>query len=358
MPTMQDIADRAGVARATVSNVLTGRFPAKRSDAARRAAQIRRIATQLGYRPSTAARAVRTGRTGFIGMIRSPSLAYSVCDHAFEFGLDEALHARGLCLLRDIIDEPLRQNSEHAQAPRIVRENAVDGLLINYAFGTPPAVRQVLDRCRLPAIWINRKREENCVRPNDQGAAIEATRYLIQRGHRHIGFVCAPAYPWQLEGETHYSGPDRLAGYEQTLRQAGLPAHRIDLPLMSRHSHERVGHLLRCYVDLLRRPDRPSAVLCDGGGREMCHAAALLGLRVPQDLSVMTFDNDAGGDERVAVDRVLVRYWAMGRVAVSELCALIDQPDRPRPAVLIPFEFHQAGTVAAPGPNPLPGGTV
>lgn len=345
MPTMQDIAERVGVHRATVSNVLNGKLRAERSDAARRAAKIRRVAAEMGYRPNTAARATRTGRTGFIGMIHSPWPTYSVTDPAFAWGVDEALDVRGLCLVRDTLHVSSPDQPD-PRPPRIVRENAVDGLLINYAFGLPASVRGLLEHCCIPAVWINRKRDRNCVRPNDAGAALEATRYLIEQGHRRIdlvrGLVAAP------QVEPHYSILDRQAGYEQAMREAGLTPCVVDLPPSPAGYEERLGYLLRCYVQWLRQADRPSAVLCHVGGREMCHAAALVGLRVPDELSVMSFDDDAGADERVAVDRVLVRHRAVGRAAVGELCALIDEPNVPRPPVLVPFEFHRTGTVARP----------
>jgi len=349
MPTMQDIADRVGVHQATVSNVLNGKLRATRSDAARRAAEIRRVAVEMGYRPSAAARAVRTGRTGFVGMLRSPSPACSVLEPLLDAGIDEALHACGLCLVRDIVDD-ISEHQINDPPPRIVRENVVDGLLINYAFGTPPAVRDLLDRCRVPAIWINRKRDTNCVRPNDEGAAVEATRHLLAHGHRRIAFIPQPAYEEPAQWEQHYSVADRQSGYEQAMREAGLTPRIMELPPMSACDFLRVGHLVRSCVQWLGQPDRPSAVLCgfSGGGRTMLLAAAYAGLRVPEDLSVMTFDNDAGADEHIAVDRVLVRYRAMGCAAVSELCVLIDRPDVPRRPVVIPFEFHRTGSVARP----------
>ncbi len=346
MASLRDIAEQVGVSVNTVSRVFNGKTKERWSRVARQAEEIRRVAKELGYRPTTAARAVRTGRTGFLGMIHSPEPAYSVRNPAFDYGVEQELHARGLCLVHDLIDGPLRQGDQDAQLPQIVRENTVDGLLINYAYGTPPALREVLDRCHIPAIWINRKRDSNCVRPNDLGAALAATRYLIEQGHTRIGLVMLPAQPLQVE--RHYSVGDRRAGHEQAMREAGRTPRVFELPPVPADFNQRVGHLLRCYVQLLRQADRPSAVLCLDGGREMCHAAALAGLRVPQDLSVMTFDNEADADERVGVDRVLVRYWGMGRVAIRELCALMDRPEIPRRPVLIPLEFHRTGTVSRP----------
>lgn len=342
-PTMEDIARRAGVHRATVSNVLNGRLKSQRSDAARRAEQIRQIAQEMGYRPSQAARATRTGRTGFIGMIRSQSLHMSVHNPEFDSGIDEALYQRGFCLVRDIIGD------DATSVPRIVEENVVDGLLINYAFGTPPPVRDLLDRCKIPAVWINRERDSNCVRPADEGAAFEATEELLRFGHHDIALLMVrnqtPPY------EIHYSEKAREDGFSRAMQRAGLKP-RIDhliAPPASTETRKR-GWLLKACVAYLQRADRPSAVLCNFNGRTMLHAAEVARLSVPKDLSVIAFDTEAAADERTAVDRLLVPHVPMGRAAVEEACALIDNPTRSRPPVIIPFEYHRTGTV---GPHSI-----
>jgi LacI family transcriptional regulator len=336
---MKDIAQRAGVHRATVSNVLNGKFKAERSDAARRAAKIRKIAAEMGYRPATFARATRTGETGLVGMIKSPSLADSVHAPEFEAGVIETLHANGLCLLLDVIDDSPKD------APRILRERVVNGMLINYVSRTPQPVRDILDRCDVPAIWINRKLETHCVRPNDEGAAREATRHLLAHGHRHV--ACIVPQPTTDAG-MHYSMADRQAGYEYVMRQAGLTPQTITLHPDYESFRNDHGGILRRAVEFLSRPNRPTAILGNVDGPALLLAAASLGISVPEDLSVMAFDNQASMGQVMTYDRVLVPYKGMGRAAVMELLNLIDRPDAPRPAVLIPFDFQRMGTVVRP----------
>ncbi len=352
MATMQDIADLVGVNRATVSNVLNGRLASTRRDAAARAREIRRVAEEIGYRPSQAARATRTGRTGFVGMICSARLSHSVHSASFNSGVDEALHQRGMCLLRDLIGDPLNPDDDGAAAPRIVREDAVDGLLVNYAFGTPPLVRDLIDRCQIPALWINRKRDANCVRPNDEGAAREATRHVLSFGHRRVAFLTVRPAPAHLAEDRHYSVADRQAGYAHEMIEAGLTPRVLSLPPHHPGEYE-PGYIHRACLALLQDPDRPTAIVCGGDyGRPLVAAAWKLGLRVPEDLSVITFDNHAQADHNLAVDRVLVPYFPMGVAAVTELLALIDDPAEPRRPVVLPFEFHRTGSVSRPTPGP------
>jgi LacI family transcriptional regulator len=347
---MQDIADRVGVHRVTVSNVLNGKLKGLRSDALKRADEIRRVAAELGFRPSAAARATRTGRTGFIGVLSGATFANSVHFPEFELGLQQAAYDRGLCLVKDRLDE--NPDGTVTRLPRVLREDVVDGLLINYAFGTPPAVRRVLERCRIPAIWINRKREHNCVHPADEGAAFEATCHLLRHGHTDIAYLCGEGTSVQQRQEPHYSVADRKAGYSKAMIDAGLQPRIITEPPRRGGLDVGIGELFRFFTAVLSSSDRPTAVVCgSGGGRTMLTAAARLGLRVPEDLSVITFDNNAAMDLEITVDRVLVPNQAMGRVAVSELSALIEEPDEPRPPVVIPFEFHITGSVARPTSN-------
>jgi LacI family transcriptional regulator len=345
--TAQDVARQAGVTQITVSRAFSGKAPV--ADKTRR--RIMAAADALGYRPHVSARATRTGRTGYIGMIRSAHKACSVLVPDFEAGLDAALHQRGLCLVRDTItDEVALGDADESKLPRIVREKAVDGLLINYVFGTPPAVREMIDRCRVPSIWINRKREHNCVRPADHGGAYEATMHLIRHGHTRIAMAHDERSLQDLaHGEPHYANADRLAGYAQAMRDAGLVPRFEQLTRPSPGEYL-PGYRVHVCEKFLRQPDRPTAVLCgDNQGRAMVAAAWRLGLRVPADLSVITFDNDAGADQELAVDRVLIRFRKIGEAAVGELCELISHPGTPRAPVVVPLEFHRVGTVAEPG---------
>lgn len=345
---MQDIADRVGVHRVTVSNVLNGKVKGLRADALRRAAEIRRVAAELGFRPSAAARATRTGRTGFIGVVSGATFANSVHLPEFELGMQESAHARGLCLVKDQLDE--NPDGTVTCLPRVLREDVVDGVLINYAFGTPPTVRQILERCRIPAIWINRKRDRNCVHPADEGAAYEATRHLLRHGHTKVAYLGGRQS--HAQQEPHYSSADRQAGYAKAMIDAGLQPRVIVEPPRAGPLEVGTGELCRFFTAVLSSFDRPTAVLCgSGGGRTMLTVAARLGLRVPEDLSVITFDNHAGIDDEITVDRVLVPNRSMGRAAVEELCKLIDNPETPRPPIVLPFEFHITGTVARPSSN-------
>ena len=303
-----------------------------------------RAATTVGYRPSMAARTTRTGRSGLIGMVASPVLSFSVTQPTFMSGLARTLHASGLCLVSDVLDEPGCDGDEPASGvPQIIREHLADGLLINYAFGMSRDTARVLERADVPIVWINQLREANCVRPDDAGAAAEATRHLIGRGCRDIAFVAGIT---SERGSEHFSRGERERGYRSAMVAAGLTP-RVEpmppLPPMENHA-DRLGHVARSHLAFLCRADRPEAVLCESDGRVMLLAAARAGLRVPEDLSVFGIDNEPGGDVHIAMSRVVVPYFAMGRAAAEEILALVRDPGRPptagRPAVRVSVRWH------------------
>ncbi len=338
--TMEDIARRVGVHAATVSNVLNNRFDAKRSDAARRAKEIRRVASEMGYRPSGAARATRTGRTGLIGMLRSAEHRCSVHEPRFEFALDDTLHAAGLCLVRDIIEDDVDQ------PPRIVREYVVDGLIVNYAFNTPGPVRELIDRCQIPAVWVNRRREQNCVRPDDEGAAYLGTQHLLDHGHTDIAFLYFRNES-EADREPHYSSADRQQGYIKAMKAAGLTPRVEDLnERLSSEDLRGPGKVHRKFTQWLKRPNRPTAVLTVGYGDVLRLTAEAAGLVVPKDLSIVGFENNNLREGEVAIDRLLNPYTEMGKAAVHEMLALVESPVQERSPVVLPFQFRKTGSVA------------
>ena len=332
---MKDIADKAGVHRVTVSNVLNGRFAANRRDAAERAERIRRIAAEMGYRPHHAAHAMRSGTTGLIGMLRHPHPSRSVHNPVFAAALDAALADAGLCLVTELLGGGL---------PQMVRRRMVDGLIVNHAYDDAPDLAAALDRTETAAVWVNRDLPRNAVRPDDEAAADWATRRLLGAGHRRIAYVVG--YPGRSPSP-HYSLRLRRATYEAVVREAGLEPRVVEVAPPPADPPARWGHIARCHADLLRPADRPTAVLCDGDGRTMLLAAARLGLDVPGDLSVVGFDGEAGAAVRVAMTRALVDHRRLAQAAVAMVRRRVADGRRRR-TVRVPPVLEDAGTVARP----------
>lgn len=349
MVTMQEIAERAGVTRATVSNVLNGRFAAERSDAAERARRIREIAAQMGYRPSTLARAQRTRRTGCIGMLSAHYPTYSVHFGGFDRALVEALHERGLLLVTDLLARPgeTGDDADEPPLPRLVAESLADGFLINYGFAIPDHVQRMIDRHDLAAVWINADRPTDAVRPNDRDAAAKTVAFLRDRGHRRIAYS-DEIQTYRARGvEAHYSVAERRAGYEAAMREAGLePAFvgrdgaKIAEAAAEPDRHRR--HAERCLLEC--RAIGATALIHNGSMTPVMLAAAAAGVAIPDELSVIHFENSSGPYVYDAA-RIVVPFPEVARRAVAMLCDRIDGAPRPAPTRLVAYGPHDGPTV-------------
>jgi LacI family transcriptional regulator len=328
MVTMEQIAVRAGVTTATVSNVLNGRMKAQRVDAAKRAARVKRIAQEMGYRLNRAAAATRTGRSGCIGMLNSLDVAFSVRFDSFEQGLGDALVEHNLLLVKDTIRA--EAFADPFYVPRLVGESLADGLLINYVFQIPPAIERLIGMHNRPAIWINSKHDRDCVHPDDERAGYVGTRYLLERGHRKVAFA-TNAFAGK-PSDDHYSRIDRIAGYERAMREAGL-APRVWMSSQPDSINARPSAKVRYAHELFDGIGDATAVIHSAGSAQLFVAAAERGLRIPQDLSLISFEHEQGTTSLREVTRLTVPFYEVGRASVRLLQEKIENNNpslRPR----------------------------
>ncbi len=337
--TIKEIASRLDVSEMTVSKVLNGAFEPVRPQSIARADRIRQLADQLGYRPNAAARTTRTGRFGAIGLLLSTSDNRSTLSELMFNGIQDRLAVDRLNML--VVKQPDETLTDATVFPRLVREACCDGLLIDYTHGVPHELIRLIERHRLPAIWLNNKRQYDCVHPDDQDAGRRATRYLLELGHRRIAYADysqGPDFP-----NPHYSAADRRAGYEQAMQEAGLtPLFMIasqghDVPSPQRVAFSR---------QWLATPDRPTAIVSYSGSVTVpiFVAAVSLGLKVPGDLSIISMDDRQIVNLGPAITCLLVPQTETGRVGVEMLLNKIDQPQERLAAVAIPFTFSEGGS--------------
>jgi len=240
--TMEQIARQANVSRMTVSNVLSGRYKAKRPTAVDRAERIRRIAREMGYRPNAAARAVRSGRFGMIALLLATRRVHSMLPEGLLNGVYAALSESELRL--EVAALPDEQFASEQRMPTVLRELAADGMLIDYTGPVPQRTLELIEAHRVPAIWLNVKRPTDCVHPDDYGAGCKATRRLLDLGHQRIGYM--DFWHQQSAADSHYSTIDRCRGYEQVMVEAGLTPRMLG-PITTRLPAVQ-------WVDWARRP--------------------------------------------------------------------------------------------------------
>jgi len=281
--TLDAIAREAGVSKITVFRVLSGKGKGVRTSAMRRAEKIREIADRLNYRPNVAARTVRTGRFNAVTLLISRSPERSFLPRQLLYGIhDELAELNQHLNIARLADERL---TSETVLPKLLREFSSDGLLVNYHTKVPAEMIQILQRFRVPSIWINAKRPYDALYPDDRGAGRAAAAHLLSNGHHKIAFV-------SFHISEHYSTADRREGAAETLSEAGLALEVIELtntgplpPSADRH--------LQIALQVLRRPlaSRPSAFITysEIEAAPFFTATQMLGLSLGRDVSILSF---------------------------------------------------------------------
>lgn len=273
LPTIKDVARRAGVSTATVSRVLNGAEVVSEDTRAR----VEQAIADLGYRYNALARSLKKQSTGLLGHVIpsiagpvSPILARAVEDEAGKVGYN--------VILCNSYDSPEKELANID----ILLERRVDGII----FSSPILLKNlamVRDR-GVPLVVIERRAEIpgfQFVEPNNQEAAREAVEYLIGLGHRRIGLILGRRNAVLVEL--------RQQGYQDAFEQAGLPIDP-DLIVDGDYTRQSGYDAMR---KLLEVTPRPTAVFAcnDAMAIGAMQAARHAGLETPRDISFVGFDD-------------------------------------------------------------------
>jgi DNA-binding LacI/PurR family transcriptional regulator len=347
--TLQTVADEVGVSRMTVSNAFSR--PDQLSAALR--TRILAAADELGYcGPDPAGRALAKGATGAVGVLMSHSLSYAFSDEVttgFLGAVADELAPVGMALTL----VPTVGCGELVPA----RDVALDGALVYSAERDSEAVDWLVRR-GLPLVLVDQAphRGMPSVSVDDRAGARAAAQHLLDLGHRRVGIVTGESGGPHHElvppdaPSGHHVARERMAGWREALDAAGVE------PLVARSVIQPEESAYRSAQVLLDQPAPPTAVLCwsDVMAHWVVRAAEDRGLRVPEDLSVVGFDdNPLASRMRPSLTTVRQDVALKGRSAVSALIAAIDRGRAGKPAararnVLIPTELVVRESTAPP----------
>lgn len=276
--TVADVARVAGVSAMTVSRVVNG----GNSVAEDTRATVLRAVKQLDYIPNIAARTLASGDSRQIGLLHSnPSAAY------LSKILVGALDAAGTLGCQLFIEHCEWENvDERSGVVRRLADSGIEGIILLPPLSESAAILAELKSIGIPAATIATSpsaRNPLNVRIDDFRAAAEMTSYLLKLGHRKIGFI--KGHPNQV------ASLDRLQGFAAALAEYGINAER--LPVAQGYFTYRSG--LAAAERLLTDPDPPTAIFAsnDDMAAAVLSAAHRRGLQVPQDLTVVGFDDTA-----------------------------------------------------------------
>jgi LacI family transcriptional regulator len=271
--TIYDVARESGVSISTVSRVLNG----KGDVALETNEKVRCVVKELGYASSLAARGMRSHRTNVIGLIMP--------DAASPYSL-EVLRGvnRGIAQLdyHLIVYTPgdIRKRGtadQERQYARLLNGSITDGLIVV----TPAATDFSTDAPLLVIDPNNQSPDGPAIMCTNRAGALAAMSYLTHLGHRRIGHITGRS--------DLVSASDRLEGYKDGLSAAGIP---VDPDLIQVGDYETETAKARART-LLALKDPPTAIFAsnDMSAQGVYQAAHAMGLRIPQDLSVVGFDN-------------------------------------------------------------------
>jgi LacI family transcriptional regulator len=309
--TIKDVAEAAEVSRSTASRALTGRgyvAPAVRD-------RVRRAAQALGYVPDAMARNLRQQVSRSIGVLVSDLRNSFYADLAS--GVSQQSRRRGYAMM--LADDNGSPEAELEAAETFVALRVAGVILTPLSVG----VTEYLGRHRIPVIEVDRQFAEgacDAVVVDNMAAAQRVTGGLLGLGHRRVALL--------IDEMDWTTGRDRLVGYRGAFHAAGVP---LDDALVVRGGWD-VGAAQAVALDLLGSADRPTAVFAANNvlAEGVWRAAQALGLRIPEDLSLVSFDDAPWmtmvrpGVTAVAQDAV-----ALGEAAVAQMFDRIDNPGAP-----------------------------
>lgn len=315
---IKDVAAQAGVSVTTVSHVLN-EVPGKRiSDATRD--RVRQAAGKLGYAPSSVARNLRLQRSQMLALI-SDEIATTPYAGQMILGAQEAASKAGWLLM--LVNTGSDSEFEAAEI-QALRQRQVDGFLYATMYHREVTLPEAV--AGVPTVLLDARSSDESlpsVVPDEVAGGRTATEELIRHGHSRIGFVN------NIDDIPATRG--RLQGYKQALQEAGLT---YDEQLVVARSSDTEGGVQGAR-QLLSATDRPTALFCFNDRMAMgaYHAAAELGLRIPQDLSVVGFDNQEliADGLRPGLTTVALPHYEMGAWAVEALIARIEGKEGKRP---------------------------
>jgi LacI family transcriptional regulator len=329
-PSLREVAERAGVSKATASRALGNR----KGVSADARARILRAAADLGYEPNRLAQSLSVGATMTIGYlvrdISSPALPPIL------LGAEEVLRSAGYAMLLTNSESRPELDAEYI---RLLRQRRVDGLLLSLADDDFSGTHDELRRLAVPFVVIDRELPAelgaSSVKIDHGGGLRAAIEHLIALGHRRIGFVGGPP---RLRPTS--AAVSILSEFSSSKRQTAV---LVDCEEFSSEHGEAAS------MRLLSNAEAPTAIIA-GNGQILLGIIRTLtasGLRVPEDVSVVSEDDLPYLEFMTPPIASVVRdQYAIGRAAAELLLRRLTGGEAE--TVVIPTSFIPRGSTASP----------
>ncbi|MEA1975223.1 MAG: LacI family DNA-binding transcriptional regulator [Bacillota bacterium] len=313
--TMKDIAEKAGVSKATVSRVINKTKPVSLEVKER----VEKIIEENNYKPSAVARSLANRETKVIGLI-IPDLSNAFYAELVR-GISRTAHSKGynVFLCNTFKDQELEM-----EFLELLDEKEVDAIILT-TFHTTEVQKDFIKKFKKPVVTVNRNFEgENLpivsnIDIDNYKASYEAVKYLIDINHKKIGVIRA-----EKEDETCV---ERLEGYKDALRDNQIECDKKYIIESDFHFKSAYSGMMK----ILKYDEVPDAMFCFSDELAMGAIRAIIdfGLNVPNDISIIGFDDIPMAKRFIpSITTIKQPIFKMGKVAMETLYGMIIDKEK------------------------------
>ncbi|KAA9029947.1 LacI family DNA-binding transcriptional regulator [Niallia endozanthoxylica] len=332
--TIKDVAKAANVTPSTVSRVIADN--PRISNKTKR--KVRQVMEELGYQPNYKARNLASRTTQTIGLVM-PNSTDQVFQNPF---FPEVI--RGISKMAHMTEYAIQFSTGETEEEiydgvvQMVQSGRVDGVILLYS-RMNDRVRAFLEEKAFPYTMIGKPSYDvekiSHVDNDNFSAAKEVTEYLLQLGHTKIGFV---------GGSTSLMVTlDRQQGYETALKEAGIPICEEYIV----HEDFLIEGGKQAISELLSLKETPTAlvVVDDLMAFGIINTLEKMGLRVPDDISIVGFNNLLLSEiSQPPLTTVNINIFDLGYHAAKNLIEIINNPDEPAKRIIVPYQMTVRGS--------------
>lgn len=336
--TIRQIAEECGVSVATVSNALHNKPGV--SDEIR--AKIKSAAKKAGYSVKSAPLKVHHEKLNTLGLLVKTEPDLLPPSNPFYSrviaGVDEACKDLGLNLLFSML--PVDENNRPQKLPPFIQDNMVDGFLMVGAF-LDETISTILEEWTVPIVLVDGYSDSeryDMVVSDNFGASYQAVGYLMNKGHRHIAMIGG-------EPDCYPSLRDRRNGYVRALKDAGWNnLYYANFNITKSQGESEI-------MDLLKNNPQITALFAinDNVAVGAIQTAQKMGLRVPEDISVIGYDDTVlATTVSPTLTTMHVDTIAMGQGAAHLVSLRMHRPDAKRLTLVVHPKLIERDSVSLP----------
>lgn len=332
---IREVAKAAGVSVTTVSHALNDATSFRVKAATQQ--HIREVAKDLGYAPNRLASGLRNQRSQILGLV-SDEITTTPFAGALIRGAQDAAYERGYVVM--VVNSGMDSELENREIT-MLQQHQVDGVL--YARMYHQSAQVPAQLTGLPIVLLDAVTEDKAISsivPNEVGAAETAVEALIRAGHTRIGMI--------NNSDDIPATRGRQEGFLSALRRHGLEHDPSTYVIGTAHTQGGRDAAL----ELLSQKNRPTALFCfnDRVAMGAYQAATLLGLRIPEDVSIIGIDNLEIIADALwpGLTTVALPHYEMGRWAVNRILDDIESPGSPAVQTQMDCPLIERGSLGPP----------